>query len=123
MLALVLTALFTVLLALVVPVGKAVGHAFLLFLPNFWLARLIVAFYLGRMTRRFNFLNSTEIEPTFVVSRARVLARDTESWAYWSNWIREAFMCLVVWLLIGTAALSPLLEVFVGPLEKVFVGN
>lgn len=31
-------------------------------------------------------------------------------------------MCLVLWLLIGTAALSPLLEIFTGPLEEVFSG-
>lgn len=108
------TALFSLLLATVMSGGEALGRALLLLFPNLWLARLIIAQHLGRMIRRFNFLNSTEIEPTLVLSSARVLSRNSESWAYWSNWIREACMCLVLWLLIGPAALAPLAERFSG---------
>lgn len=111
-LTLAFTAFFTLLLASAMSGSRALGHAALLLLPNFWLARLIVAHHLGRMTRRFNFLNSTEIEPTLVISSARILDRKTERWSYWSNWLREAFMCLVLWLLIGPAVLAPLAERF-----------
>lgn len=110
LLALGFTALFTLLLATVMSGGEALGRALLLLFPNLWLARLIIAQHLGRMTRRFNFLNSNKIEPTLVLTSALVLSRKSESWAYWSNWIREAFMCLVLWLLIGPAALVPLAE-------------
>ena len=108
LLALAFTAFFTLLLASVMSGVKALGHAILLLLPNFWLARLIIAHHLGRMTRRFNFLNSTEIESTLVLTGARIMERESERWSYWSNWLREAFMCLVLWLLIGPAALAPL---------------
>jgi hypothetical protein len=110
LLALVFTVFFTLLLATAMSAGKAFGHALLLLLPNFWLARLIIAQHLGRMTRRFNFLNSAEMESTLVITGARVLHRDSERWAYWSNWLREACMCLVLWLLLGPAALAPLAE-------------
>ncbi len=113
MLTLVLSALFTLILWLVLSLGEALGHAALLLLPNFWLARLITAYRLGRITRRFNFLNSSQIEPTLVISSPRVLDRNTQGWEYWSNWFREAFMCLVLWLLLGTAALAPLAKPFV----------
>ena len=113
-LALALSALFALLLKLELSGGKAIGHSILLLLPNFWSARLIIALRLGCMTRRFNFLNSTENESTLVITGARILNRKTENWSYWSNWVREAFMCLVLWLLIGPAALSPLATVLLG---------
>lgn len=121
-LTLAFTAFFTLLLASAMSGGKALGHAILLLLPNFWLARLIIAYHLGRMTRRFNFLNSSEIEPTLVVTGARILDRKSERWSYWSNWLREAFMCLVLWLLIGPAALASLAERFFGsiPSDRLF---
>ena len=61
------------------------------------------------MTRRFNFLNSTENESTLVITGARCLDKESDRWSYWSNWLREAFMCLVLWLLIAPAVLAPLL--------------
>jgi len=71
---------------------------------------LIIAQHLGRMTRRFNLLNSAGVESTLLITGARILHRDSERWAYWSNWLREACMCLVLWLLLGPAALAPLAE-------------
>ena len=114
LLALALTGCFTLLLATVMSRGRALGHAFLLLLPNFWLSRLIIARHMGRMTRRFNFLNSNAMESTLVVTGARVLDRKSERWSFWSNWLREAFMCLVVWLLLGPAVLALLIEKLIG---------
>lgn len=114
LLALLLSAAFVVLLTSVMSLGRAAGHAALLFLPNFWLSRLVIAQRVGCMTRRFNFLNSTENESTLVITGARILDKEADRWAYWSNWLREAFMCLVLWLLIAPAVLTPLSEMISG---------
>jgi len=113
-----LSVFFILMLSLVVPLGEAIGRSVIILLPVFWLARLVIAHRSGCMTRRFNFLNNAGIEPALVVCNARVVNRSSDRWSYWSNWIRESFMCLVLWLLLGPAALSPLVSPFLGDLVR-----
>jgi len=107
-----LSGFFILMLSLVVPLGEAIGRSVIILLPVFWLARLVIAHRSGCMTRRFNFLNNAGIEPALVVWKARVVNRSSDRCSYWSNWIRESFMCLVLWFLLGSAALSPLASLF-----------
>ena len=79
----------------------------LILLPLMWWTRLLLAIGTGRISKRFVFLNTTNISTVLSLINPEMLERNSSAWAFYGYIIREAFMCVVVWLVMGGNMILP----------------
>lgn len=80
---------------------------FLMLLPLMWWTRLLLAIGTGRITKRFVFLNTANISTVLSLTNPEILERESGAWNFYGYTIREAFMCGVVWLVMGGNMILP----------------
>lgn len=79
----------------------------LMVLPLMWWTRLLLAIGTGRITKRFVFLNTANISTVLSLANPEMLERKSGAWNFYGYVIREAFMCGVLWLVMGGNMILP----------------
>ncbi len=72
-----------------------------------WWTRLLLAIGTGRITKRFVFLNTANISTVVSLTKPEILERKSGTWTFYAYLLREGFMCVVVWLVMGGGMIYP----------------
>lgn len=92
--ALILLSLFLVLAALIPP-EEALKITVVMVLPAMWATRLLLAYRRGRITRRLNFRRHS-----LSIANPTVLHRGNAFWRFHGYFLKEAFFCGFLWVLM-----------------------
>ncbi|GAB5558584.1 MAG: hypothetical protein SynsKO_02310 [Synoicihabitans sp.] len=72
-----------------------------------WWARLGLAIGTGKITRRFVFIDNANLSTVLSLTKPDVVERKSGAWNFYAYVAREAFMCAVLWLVMGGGMIYP----------------